>query len=71
MKQIRERMEKLKLTQAALVLMLRERGVAVTPPELSQVLREIIVYPKAQRIRVEIEHILDDMECSRERTAET
>lgn len=50
MSQIRERMKSLGVTQVQLILELRERGVVVQPPEMSQILSGVNTYPKAVRV---------------------
>lgn len=61
--QIRERMESLGVTQAQLILKLRERGVVVQPPEMSQILSGVSTYPKAVRVLDMVKQILSDIEA--------
>lgn len=63
MSQIRERMKTLGLTQVRLILELRERGIVVQPPEMSQILTGVNTYPKAARVLDIVEQILSDLEA--------
>lgn len=63
MSQIRERMKSLGLTQVRLILELRERGIVVQPPEMSQILSGVNTYPKAVRVLDVVEQILSDLEA--------
>lgn len=63
MSQIRERMKTLGLTQVRLILELRERGIVVQPPEMSQILTGVNTYPKAARVLDVVEQILSDLEA--------
>ena len=48
--QIRERMKALGMTQVRLIFELRERGIVVQPPEMSQILSGVNTSPKATRV---------------------
>lgn len=61
--QIRERMKALGLTQVRLIFELRERGVVVQPPEMSQILSGVNTYPKATRVLDMVKQILSDLEA--------
>lgn len=61
--QIRERMKALGMTQVRLIFELRERGIVVQPPELSQILRGVNTYPKATRVLEMSDKILSDLEA--------
>lgn len=63
MSQIRERMKTLGLTQVRLILELRERGIVVQPPEMSQILTGVNTCPKAARVLDVVEQILSDLEA--------
>lgn len=63
MSQIRERMKSLGVTQVQLILELRERGVVVQPPEMSQILSGVNTYPKAVRVLDMVKQILSDIEA--------
>lgn len=63
MSQIRERIKTLGLTQVQLILELRERGIVVQPPEMSQILSGVNTYPKAVRVLDVVEQILSDHEA--------
>ena len=58
MKQIRERMKKLGITQVDMILELQKRGIVVQPPEMSQILRGVNTYPKSKRVLDECNAIL-------------
>ena len=62
MSQIRERMKSLGVTQVQLILELRERGIVVQPPEMSQILSGVNTYPKAVRVLDTVKQILSDIE---------
>lgn len=62
MSQIRERMKSLGVTQVQLILELRERGIVVQPPEMSQILSGVNTYPKAARVLDVVEQILSEIE---------
>ncbi len=62
MSQIRERMKSLGVTQVQLILELRERGIVVQPPEMSQILSGVSTYPKAVRVLDMVKQILSDIE---------
>lgn len=50
MNEIRERMDKLGVSQVDMILELQKRGIVVQPPEMSQILRGVNTYPKAKRV---------------------
>lgn len=55
---IKERMEKVGMTQVDMILELQKRGYAVQPPMLSSILRGVYTYPKAKQILAVCEKIL-------------
>ena len=57
MTQIQEQMKKLGIKQVDMIFKLRERGIAVQPPEMSSIIRGITTYPKSKRILEECEKI--------------
>lgn len=59
---ILERMEQIGMKQVDMILELRERGIAVQPPEMSSILRGVYTYPKAKRVLEECELILNERE---------
>lgn len=63
MSQIRERMKSLGVSQVQLIIELRERGIVVQPPEMSQILSGVNTYPKAKRVLDSVEQILSDLEA--------
>ncbi|MDO5144058.1 MAG: hypothetical protein Q4E72_05550 [bacterium] len=65
MEQIRERMKKLGITQVEMILELQKRGVVVQPPEMSQILRGVNTYPKAERVLEVCNTILSEKERDR------
>lgn len=56
------RMKNLGVSQAEMVVLLRERGVHVNPPELSNILRGIYVFPKSIKVLAECEKVLANYE---------
>lgn len=66
MRQIQERMRKLGIKQVDMLFELRERGITVQPPELSNIIREVYTYPKARAILDECDKILTEREQSNE-----
>lgn len=64
MAEILARMNDIGLKQVDLLVELRERGIAVQPPELSQVLRGIYTYPKAKKVLAACEAIVTEHERS-------
>ena len=60
-----ERMKALGVKQVDMILKLRERGIAVQPPELSSMLRGIYTYPKAEKVLNECDNILSELENAR------
>lgn len=59
---IKERMEKVGMTQVDMILELQKRGYAVQPPMLSSILRGVYTYPKAKQILAVCEKILVERE---------
>ena len=59
---IKERMEKVGMTQVDMILELQKRGYAVQPPMLSSILRGVYTYPKAKQILAACEKILAERE---------
>ncbi len=62
MSQIQERMAKLGVKQVDMIFRLRERGIAVQPPEMSSIVRGVYTYPKAQKVLNECDKILTELE---------
>ena len=67
--QIRERMKALGMTQVRLIFELRERGIVVQPPEMSQILSGVNTYPKATRVLEMVKQILSDLEAKEKKDA--
>ena len=63
MNQIQERMKNLGMKQVDMILELRKRGIAIQPPEMSSIIREIYTYPKSKRVLDECDKILSEREC--------
>ena len=63
MENILGRMEKLGMKQVDMILELRERGIVVQPPEMSQILSGVNTYPKATRVLEMVKQILSDLEA--------
>lgn len=61
-----DRMRDLGMTQVQLIFLLRDQGVIVQPPELSQMLRGVNTYPKTKRVLAKVSEILADAERARE-----
>lgn len=59
---IRERMDKLGISQVDMILELQARGIVVQPPEMSQILRGVNTYPKAKRVLHTCDTILTEKE---------
>jgi len=59
---VRDRMAKVGISQADMILKLRERGLVVQPPEMSQILRGINTYPKAIKVLTLADKILKELE---------
>lgn len=57
----KERMKKLGITQVEMILKLREKGITVSPPEMSATLSGLYTYPKATRVLAECENIMNEM----------
>jgi hypothetical protein len=55
-------MKKLGITQVEMILELQKRGVVVQPPEMSQILRGVNTYPKAERVLEVCDTILSERE---------
>ena len=62
MSQIQERMKKLGIKQVDMILELRKRGIAVQPPEMSNIIRGVYTYPKSKRVLDEVDKILTERE---------
>ncbi|MBO5213984.1 MAG: hypothetical protein J6B86_04375 [Clostridia bacterium] len=56
---MREMMWRQGITQESLIVKLRERGLHVTPSEMSRTLRGVLVSPKAKRVLEECHKILN------------
>ena len=69
--QIRERMKALGMTQVRLIFELRERGIVVQPPEMSQILSAVNTYPKATRVLEMVKQILFDIEAKENKDGES
>ena len=65
MEQVRERMKMQGMTQVEMILELQKRGVVVQPPEMSQILRGVNTYPKAERVLEVCDTILSERERER------
>lgn len=65
--QIRERMKALGKTQVWLILELRQRGIVVQPPEMSQILSGVNTYPKATKVLEMSNRILSDLEAKKKK----
>lgn len=59
---IRERLRAVKKSQVWLIKALRERGIIVQPPEMSNILSGIYTFPKARMVLDICEEILTEVE---------
>lgn len=66
MKDMKDKMKVLGVTQVDLILKLREVGIVVQPPEMSQILSGVATGPKATRVLEVVAAILDGMEAEHE-----
>lgn len=57
-----DRMKALGLKQVDILRKLRERGIAIQPPELSAMLNGINTYPKSTKVLDEVDNILSEIE---------
>lgn len=57
-----DRMKALGLKQVDILRKLRERGIAIQPPELSAMLNGINTYPKSKKVMDEVDNILSEIE---------
>lgn len=62
MNQIKDRLKALGKPQVWLIFQLRERGIAIQPPELSSILSGANTYPKAERVLTVCDEILKGIE---------
>ena len=62
MNQIKDRLKALGKSQVWLLFQLRERGIAIQPPELSSILSGANTYPKAERVLTVCDEILKGIE---------
>lgn len=59
---IKERMSAVKMTQVDMIHALKERGIKVDPPRMSEILNGLYTYRKAKMILDECEKILEEKE---------
>ncbi len=59
---ILNRMNEMDISQVEMILELKKRGFEVQPPEMSCILRGLYTYPKAKRILIECQKILNERE---------
>lgn len=64
MSNIKGRLAALGKSQVWLLKQLREKGIAVQPPQLSNIINGIYTYPKAQRVLDESDKIVRELELS-------
>ena len=62
MLQIKSRLEKIGKNQVWLLFQLRDKGINIQPPTLSQIIRGIYTYPKARSILNTCDEILKEVE---------
>lgn len=60
--EIKDRMEALGVTQVEMMLELQKRGMNVSPPMMSQILRGVYNFPKGQKVLTVCEDILAEYE---------
>lgn len=61
---LKERLANLGKSQVWLLKMLREKGVATQPPQLSNIINGVYTYPKAKLIGEMCDKILTEVETS-------
>lgn len=59
---MKDRMETLGISQVDMILELQKRGVEVSPPLMSQILRGVYTYPKAKLVLSVCEEVLQEHE---------
>lgn len=59
---VKERMERLGISQVDMIFELRKRGADIQPPQMSSILSGLYTYPKAKRILTLCEEILEERE---------
>lgn len=59
---VKERMERLGISQVDMIFELRKRGADIQPPQMSSILSGLYTYPKAKRILALCEEILEERE---------
>ena len=62
--EIKDRMEALGISQVDMILKLKERGMTVSPPMMSQILRGVYDYPKGKAVLMACEEVLTEHERS-------
>ena len=62
--EIKDRMEALGVTQVDMILELQKRGMKVSPPMMSQILRGVYNFPKGEKVLKVCEEILVGYERS-------
>lgn len=60
--ELKERIKSAGMSQVDMVMALRERGLSVNPPELSNIIRGVYVYPKSKRVLEMCDVILSERE---------
>jgi len=59
---VKQRMERLGISQVDMIFELRKRGADIQPPQMSSILNGLYTYPKAKRILALCEEILEERE---------
>ena len=59
---VKDRMEALGVTQVDMILELQKRGMTVSPPMMSQILRGVYTSPKGRKVLTVCEDILTEHE---------
>lgn len=59
---VKERMERLGISQVDMIFELRKHGADIQPPQMSSILSGLYTYPKAKRILALCEEILEERE---------
>lgn len=59
---VKQRMERLGISQVDMIFELRKRGADIQPPQMSSILSGLYTYPKAKRILALCEEILEEHE---------
>lgn len=57
---VKDRMREAGMSQVEMILALKDKGIVVQPPQMSEILRGVSTYPKAQKVLKACEEVLDE-----------